>query len=131
MKPMIILPIFLVAAISIQCVLALKQGRNLGNTFSEMKGKGDVLVGKYKTYFRGGAYIFFNINCCGIVEDAKVISGRTIFSSMQSLSECIGKDVRSLRFEKHCVQKAYEDAAARYAEAVDFAKKEEKDMGGI
>jgi len=119
MEPMIVIPVLLIIAISVQCVLSIKQGKSLSNTFYEMKEQGNVLVGKYKNYFRGGAYIFFNIDNQGIVEDAKVIYGRTIFSSMKCLSECIGNDICALSFEKRCVQKAYEDAVGYYREALN------------
>lgn len=119
MSEMTILPVILIIAISIQCILAIKQGKALGDTFAEMRANGNVLVGKFKHYLKGGAYILFNVDELGVVYAAKVMKGRTIFSSIKVLPECIGKNIYDLNFDDKNTQRAYKDALEHYGNALN------------
>lgn len=100
--------------------LNLVQTKNYYNTLNKIKSKyksNIVSVGKDKRYFSMGCIVIISINQDGIIEDAAILKGISLFARFKTYFEVINQSIYDENFEFN--SKALQ-------QAIDFVKQKDK-----
>ncbi len=106
----------------LQGVALFYQQRVLKKKIMDLKQKGDLVIGVYKTKLGSRIYSFLVFNN-GIVDVAEIYKGLTIFSKFQPLTEIINLDINTLHGRqeilgdnnhKIAIELAVRDAVEKY-----------------
>ncbi len=112
--------IFILGGVTLlQTVLSYFQMRYYTKEFIELKKIGRVVIGKRPGMLTAGTMVMFAIDPDGIILQAKMIQGVTVFARCKPLNGYSGKAVSSLtaedcRTENKFLQKAILNAKSNY-----------------
>jgi DNA-binding transcriptional regulator of glucitol operon len=82
---MFMIGIILVSAFLLQGALGFFQIKNFTKNFRELRKQGRVLIGKNPKRFNSGSLMLISINEDGLIHDARIMKGVTIFAKFKSL----------------------------------------------
>jgi DNA-binding transcriptional regulator of glucitol operon len=88
---MFIIGLFLVSAFLLQGALGFLQIKNFSRNFSVLRKQGRVLIGKNPKRFNSGSLMLISIDESGLIKEARIMKGVTIFAKFKSLSMLSGK----------------------------------------
>lgn len=118
---MIIFGMFLVGAFLLQGFLCLFQVKNFSKNFSDLRQNGNkVLVGKNPHRLQAGSLMLLALNNKGIIIDAKIMKGITVFAKFKSIPRLAGQYLAVVatdnqilhqydRLTRQCLQNAYKN----------------------
>ncbi|MFD0898531.1 transcriptional regulator GutM [Loigolactobacillus binensis] len=87
---MLIIGLFLVSAFLLQGALGFIQIKNFTKNFSELRKQGRVLIGKNPKRFNSGSLMLISIDDQGLIKEARIMKGVTIFAKFKSLPQLAG-----------------------------------------
>ncbi len=121
MNSTILFAIIIVFAYIIQIILGMNQLKNFNATYSMLRKKGKVAIGRRSGKIKSGTIVMFAINDNGLILDAQKMQGVTVIAKFKPLHDYIGEDIHYLdyynplvRKENKLLQVAIEDARELY-----------------
>ena len=101
----------------LQIIFGLKQLKHFNTTYSELRKKGRVAIGRRSGKIKAGTIVMFAVDRKGMILDAKRMQGVTVVARFKSMPSYIGQDIHYLdtynpvvRKENKLLQIAIEDA---------------------
>lgn len=88
--------IMLALVVGISMVLSFFQEKNLAITYIEMRRKNLIAIGKYKRLLNSGAIVMCGVTESGCIQDARILSGVTVFSRFRPIKDLVGMNVLHL-----------------------------------
>lgn len=83
----------------IQTVLGLRQSKNFAHTFTVMRRKGRVAIGKKQGLLVAGAFVLFLLDAEGRILEGQKLSGVTVLSRFRPFDLFNGMDLATLAAE--------------------------------
>lgn len=112
-----ILGAVVIVAYILQIIFGLKQLKHFNTTYSELRKKGRVAIGRRSGKIKAGTIVMFAVDRKGMILDAKRMQGVTVVARFKSMPSYIGQDIHYLdtynpvvRKENKLLQIAIEDA---------------------
>ncbi|HFI0173037.1 TPA: transcriptional regulator GutM [Streptococcus suis] len=106
-----------IVAYILQIIFGLKQLKHFNTTYSELRKKGRVAIGRRSGKIKAGTIVMFAVDRKGMILDAKRMQGVTVVARFKSMPSYIGQDIHYLdtynpvvRKENKLLQIAIEDA---------------------
>ena len=136
MDSIYILGAVVIVAYILQIIFGLKQLKHFNTTYSELRKKGRVAIGRRSGKIKAGTIVMFAVDRKGMILDAKRMQGVTVVARFKSMPSYIGQDIHYLdtynpvvRKENKLLQIAIEDArelflrieAGKYKDVPKFA----------
>ena len=117
MDSIYILGAVVIVAYILQIIFGLKQLKHFNTTYSELRKKGRVAIGRRSGKIKAGTIVMFAVNRKGMILDANRMQGVTVVARFKSMPSYIGQDIHYLdtynpvvRKENKLLQIAIEDA---------------------
>ncbi len=117
MDSIYILGAVVIVAYILQIIFGLKQLKHFNTTYSELRKKGRVAIGRRSGKIKAGTIVMFAVDRKGMILDAKRMQGVTVVARFKSMPSYIGQDIHYLdtynpvvRKENKLLQIAIEDA---------------------
>ena len=117
MDSIYILGAVVIVAYILQIIFGLKQLEQFNTTYSELRKKGRVAIGRRSGKIKAGTIVMFAVDRKGMILDAKRMQGVTVVARFKSMPSYIGQDIHYLdtynpvvRKENKLLQIAIEDA---------------------
>ena len=117
MDSIYILGAVVIVAYILQIIFGLKQLKHFNTTYSELRKKGRVAIGRRSGKIKAGTFVMFAVDRKGMILDAKRMQGVTVVARFKSMPSYIGQDIHYLdtynpvvRKENKLLQIAIEDA---------------------
>ena len=117
MDSIYILGAVVILAYILQIIFGLKQLKHFNTTYSELRKKGRVAIGRRSGKIKAGTIVMFAVDRKGMILDAKRMQGVTVVARFKSMPSYIGQDIHYLdtynpvvRKENKLLQIAIEDA---------------------
>ncbi len=117
MDSIYILGAVVIVAYILQNIFGLKQLKHFNTTYSELRKKGRVAIGRRSGKIKAGTIVMFAVDRKGMILDAKRMQGVTVVARFKSMPSYIGQDIHYLdtynpvvRKENKLLQIAIEDA---------------------
>ena len=117
MDSIYILGAVVIVAYILQIIFGLKQLKHFNTTYSELRKKGRVAIGRRSGKIKAGTIVMFAVDRKGMILDAKRMHGVTVVARFKSMPSYIGQDIHYLdtynpvvRKENKLLQIAIEDA---------------------
>ncbi|HFI0715060.1 TPA: transcriptional regulator GutM [Streptococcus suis] len=117
MDSIYILGVVVIVAYILQIIFGLKQLKHFNTTYSELRKKGRVAIGRRSGKIKAGTIVMFAVDRKGMILDAKRMQGVTVVARFKSMPSYIGQDIHYLdtynpvvRKENKLLQIAIEDA---------------------
>ncbi|HFI0038113.1 TPA: transcriptional regulator GutM [Streptococcus suis] len=117
MDSIYILGAVVIVAYILQIIFGLKQLKHFNTTYSELRKKGRVAIGRRAGKIKAGTIVMFAVDKSGKVLDARRMQGVTVVARFKSMPSYIGQDIHYLdtynpvvRKENKLLQIAIEDA---------------------
>ncbi|QGF23240.1 transcriptional regulator GutM [Raineyella fluvialis] len=82
-----------------QTVLGLRQSKNFATTFTAMRRRGRVAIGKKQGLVVAGAIVMFLLDAEGRIVEGRKLSGVTVLSRFRPFPAFDGEDLATLRPE--------------------------------
>lgn len=121
---MLIIGLFLVSAFLLQGALGFIQIKNFTKNFSELRRQGRVLIGKNPKRFNSGSLMLLSIADDGLIKEARIMKGVTIFAQFKSLSKLTDhylQEVAADYDELHCFDRLTRQCLLNaYRNYIDF-----------
>ena len=121
MNNLIYFGLLFVGAYALQTLLTLSQIKQFNKVFVELKRKGKVLIGRKGGRLVSGTLILFLIDDAGVIQEAKMMQGVTVFARFKALPNLVGEQILSLNETHDKIKKlnkfargAVEDARSLY-----------------
>lgn len=106
-----------ILAYILQIILGLKQLKHFNTTYSELRKKGRVAIGRRAGKVKAGTIVMFAVDQSGKVLDARRMQGVTVAARFKTMPDYIGQDIHYfdtynplIRKENKLLQIAIEDA---------------------
>ena len=80
----------------IQTVLAMRQSKDFADTFTSMRRRGRVAIGKKQGLVVSGAFVLFLLDSDGRIVDGQKLSGVTVMSRFRTFDAYDGLDLATL-----------------------------------
>ena len=117
MDSIYILGAVVIVAYILQIIFGLKQLKHFNTTYSELRKKGRVAIGRRSGKIKAGTIVMFAVDRKGMILDAKRMQGVTVVARFKTMPSYIGQDIHYLdtynpvvRKENKLLQIAIEDA---------------------
>ena len=117
MDSIYILGAVVILAYILQIIFGLRQLKHFNTTYSELRKKGRVAIGRRAGKIKAGTIVMFAVDRKGMILDAKRMQGVTVVARFKSMPSYIGQDIHYLdtynpvvRKENKLLQIAIEDA---------------------
>ena len=117
MDSIYILGAVVIVAYILQIIFGLKQLKHFNTTYSELRKKGRVAIGRRSGKIKAGTIVMFAVDRKGMILDAKRMQGVTVVARFKSMPSYIGQDIHYLdtynpvvRKENKLLQIAIEEA---------------------
>ncbi|HFI0149282.1 TPA: transcriptional regulator GutM [Streptococcus suis] len=117
MDSIYILGAVVILAYILQIVFGLKQLKHFNTTYSELRKKGRVAIGRRAGKIKAGTIVMFAVDKSGKVLDARRMQGVTVAARFKTMPDYIGQDIHYfdtynplIRKENKLLQIAIEDA---------------------
>lgn len=117
MDSIYILGAVVIVAYILQIIFGLKQLKHFNTTYSELRKKGRVAIGRRAGKIKAGTIVMFAVDKSGKVLDARRMQGVTVAARFKTMSDYIGHDIHYfdtynplIRKENKLLQIAIEDA---------------------
>lgn len=117
MDSIYILGAIVIVAYILQIVFGLKQLNHFNTTYSELRKKGRVAIGRRAGKIKAGTIVMFAVDKSGKVLDARRMQGVTVAARFKTMPDYIGQDIHYfdtynplIRKENKLLQIAIEDA---------------------
>ncbi|HEL9645545.1 transcriptional regulator GutM [Streptococcus suis] len=117
MDSIYILGAVVIVAYILQIVFGLKQLKHFNTTYSELRKKGRVAIGRRAGKIKAGTIVMFAVDKSGKVLDARRMQGVTVAARFKTMPDYIGQDIHYfdtynplIRKENKLLQIAIEDA---------------------
>lgn len=117
MDSIYILGAIVIVAYILQIVFGLKQLKHFNTTYSELRKKGRVAIGRRAGKIKAGTIVMFAVDKSGKVLDARRMQGVTVAARFKTMPDYIGRDIHYfdtynplIRKENKLLQIAIEDA---------------------
>ena len=117
MDSIYILGAVVILAYILQIIFGLKQLKHFNTTYSELRKKGRVAIGRRSGKIKAGTSVMFAVDRKGMILDAKRMQGVTVVARFKSMPSYIGQDIHYLdtynpvvRKENKLLQIAIEEA---------------------
>ncbi|HEL1639969.1 TPA: transcriptional regulator GutM [Streptococcus suis] len=117
MDSIYILGAIVIVAYILQIVFGLKQLKHFNTTYSELRKKGRVAIGRRAGKIKAGTIVMFAVDKSGKVLDARRMQGVTVAARFKTMPDYIGQDIHYfdtynplIRKENKLLQIAIEDA---------------------
>lgn len=117
MDSIYILGAVVIVAYILQIIFGLKQLKHFNTTYSELRKKGRVAIGRRSGKIKAGTIVMFAVDRKCMILDAKRMQGVTVVARFKSMPSYIGQDIHYLdtynpvvRKENKLLQIAIEDA---------------------
>ena len=117
MDSIYILGAVVIVAYILQIIFGLKQLKHFNTTYSELRKKGRVAIGRRSGKIKAGTIVMFAVDRKGMILDAKRMQGVTVVARFKPMPSYIGQDIHYLdtynpvvRKENKLLQIAIEDA---------------------
>ena len=121
MNSIYILGAVVIVAYILQILLGLQQLKNFNKTYSELRKKGRVAIGRRAGKIKSGTIVMFAVDANGMVLDARKMQGVTVLATFKSMPDYVGQDIHYfdtynplVRKENKLLQIAIEDARELY-----------------
>lgn len=108
----------MIAAYLLQAFLGYQQIKHFTKTYTDMKRKGRVAIGRNAGKFKAGTIVMFAIDSNAIIIDAKKIQGTTVLAKFKELPAFIGYQLPTLSVDLPIVQKENKLTQATIMDAV-------------
>ena len=79
-----------------QTVLGFRQSKNFAQTFTSMRRRGRVAIGKKRGLLVAGAFVLFLLDADGRIVEGQKLSGVTVLSRFRTFDAFNGQDVATL-----------------------------------
>ena len=129
MENIILLAVFIIIAFVLQIALSMIQRRHFNKSFVELRRKGKGVIGKKRGWFSAGTIVLIQIDETGLILDARLLQGITVFSKFRTLSSVlmqnistVANDSACLRQENILTKKAVINAKNNYLQYLDGKK---------
>ncbi|HFI0480606.1 TPA: transcriptional regulator GutM [Streptococcus suis] len=117
MDSIYILGAVVILAYILQIIFGLKQLKHFNTTYSELRKKGRVAIGRRAGKIKAGTIVMFAVDQSGKVLDARRMQGVTVVARFKTMPDYIGQDIHYfdtynplIRKENKLLQTAIEDA---------------------
>ena len=117
MDSIYILGAVVILAYILQIIFGLKQLKHFNTTYSELRKKGRVAIGRRAGKIKAGTIVMFAVDQSGKVLDARRMQGVTVAARFKTMPDYIGQDIHYfdtynplIRKENKLLQIAIEDA---------------------
>lgn len=117
MDSIYILGAVVILAYILQIILGLRQLKHFNTTYSELRKKGRVAIGRRAGKIKAGTIVMFAVDKSGKVLDARRMQGVTVAARFKTMPDYIGQDIHYfdtynplIRKENKLLQIAIEDA---------------------
>ncbi|HFH9838281.1 TPA: transcriptional regulator GutM [Streptococcus suis] len=117
MDSIYILGAVVIVAYILQIILGLRQLKHFNTTYSELRKKGRVAIGRRAGKIKAGTIVMFAVDKSGKVLDARRMQGVTVAARFKTMPDYIGQDIHYfdtynplVRKENKLLQIAIEDA---------------------
>ncbi|HEL1959961.1 TPA: transcriptional regulator GutM [Streptococcus suis] len=117
MDSIYILGAVVILAYILQIIFGLKQLKHFNTTYSELRKKGRVAIGRRAGKIKAGTIVMFAVDQSGKVLDARRMQGVTVAARFKTMPDYIGQDIHYfdtynplIRKENKLLQTAIEDA---------------------
>lgn len=117
MDSIYILGAVVIVAYILQIIFGLKQLKHFNTTYSELRKKGRVAIGRRAGKIKAGTIVMFAVDQSGKVLDARRMQGVTVAARFKTMPDYIGQDIHYfdtynplIRKENKLLQIAIEDA---------------------
>ncbi|WP_170242796.1 transcriptional regulator GutM [Streptococcus suis] len=117
MDSIYILGAVVILAYILQIIFGLKQLKHFNTTYSELRKKGRVAIGRRAGKIKAGTIVMFAVDQSGKVLDARRMQGVTVVARFKTMPDYIGQDIHYfdtynplIRKENKLLQIAIEDA---------------------
>ncbi|HFI0934402.1 TPA: transcriptional regulator GutM [Streptococcus suis] len=117
MDSIYILGAVVILAYVLQIIFGLKQLKHFNTTYSELRKKGRVAIGRRAGKIKAGTIVMFTVDKSGKVLDARRMQGVTVAARFKTMPDYIGQDIHYfdtynplIRKENKLLQIAIEDA---------------------
>ncbi|HEL2383013.1 TPA: transcriptional regulator GutM [Streptococcus suis] len=117
MDSIYILGAVVILAYILQIIFGLKQLKHFNTTYSELRKKGRVAIGRRAGKIKAGTIVMFAVDQSGKVLDARRMQGVTVAARFKTMPDYIGQDIHYfdtynplIRMENKLLQTAIEDA---------------------
>ena len=117
MDSIYILAAVVILAYILQIIFGLRQLKHFNTTYSELRKKGRVAIGRRAGKIKAGTIVMFAVDQSGKVLDARRMQGVTVAARFKTMPDYIGQDIHYfdtynplIRKENKLLQIAIEDA---------------------
>ncbi len=117
MDSIYILGAVVIVAYILQIIFGMKQLKHFNTTYSELRKKGRVAIGRRSGKIKAGTIVMFAVDKSGKVLDARRMQGVTVAARFKTMPDYIGQDIHYfdtynplIRKENKLLQIAIEDA---------------------
>ena len=117
MDSIYILGAVVIVAYILQIIFGLRQLKHFNTTYSELRKKGRVAIGRRAGKIKAGTIVMFAVDQSGKVLDARRMQGVTVAARFKTMPDYIGQDIHYfdtynplIRKENKLLQIAIEDA---------------------
>ena len=117
MDSIYILGAVVILAYILQIIFGLRQLKHFNTTYSELRKKGRVAIGRRAGKIKAGTIVMFAVDQSGKVLDARRMQGVTVAARFKTMPDYIGQDIHYFdtynplsRKENKLLQIAIEDA---------------------
>ena len=117
MDSIYILGAVVILAYILQIIFGLRQLKHFNTTYSELRKKGRVAIGRRAGKIKAGTIVMFAVDQSGKVLDARRMQGVTVAARFKTMPDYIGQDIHYfdtytplIRKENKLLQIAIEDA---------------------
>lgn len=90
MDSIYILGAVVIVAYILQIIFGLKQLKHFNTTYSELRKKGRVAIGRRSGKIKAGTIVMFAVDRKGMILDAKRMQGVTVVARFKSMPSYIG-----------------------------------------
>lgn len=134
MNHIVIFGLILILAYIFQIILGFRQLKHFNETYSGLRKRGKVVIGKRAGKIRSGTIVMFAVDPNGRVLQARKMQGVTVWAKFKELNQYEGEDIHYfdqynplVRQENKLLQIAIEDARELYlrSEASQLPRSEE------
>lgn len=129
MENIILLAVFIIIAFVLQIALSMIQMRHFNKSFVELRRKGKVVIGKKRGWFSAGTIVLIQIDETGLILDARLLQGITVFSKFRTLSSVLMQNISTVENDSACLRqeniltkKAVINAKNNYLQYLDGKK---------
>ena len=96
MDSIYILGAVVIVAYILQIIFGLKQLKHFNTTYSGLRKKGRVAIGRRSGKIKAGTIVMFAVDRKGMILDAKRMQGVTVVARFKSMPSYIGQDIHYL-----------------------------------